>query len=430
MRDIESFIDDISEKFGYTEILKDDLKRIVPIMLSGKDETKSKMLLDALSETKIFVLPDDAQMEDLEKCKDEIFGKDNKDVTFKETDMGEYSKDSLPDGAYVSEPVFDDNMNIVGRNRMLYVKELSKYSALNQVYGSNINLSHLIHELGHAWAAQTDEYVQNADGSIAQNIGPCSITARVDRETRTVTGDAVDGLFIEETLNTIQEEKVILELTGAKSIAELAAKGYVRSAYQGMQTEIMKTYVDKFGEAVFEEYRYSKDLSVLAGLEQALRNTKAWEILGTQEYIGRKKTQIAQIENLKKCTGEPATEAIAKIGGLFEKYSDVYFPANDQFTPIQKLNNVLEQLYDFNSVKYNFAIMDNDDNLEIYKTVVSAIVSEANALRVQAQDIVMPESKDFMGNLKAKLQPQKEADEYYASVDKKETIEKTIDREK
>jgi len=176
MKDIEVFIDSVSEKFGYSEILKNDLKRIIPKMLAGKDEKKRQMLFDTLSKVKIFVLPEGASLEDLEKCKSEVFGKDNVGITFEETDMGEYSKHELPAGAYVSEPVFDDEMNIIGRNRMLYVQELSRYSGLNQVYGSNINLSHLIHELGHAWAAETDEYIQNPDGSFVQNVGTCAIT--------------------------------------------------------------------------------------------------------------------------------------------------------------------------------------------------------------------------------------------------------------
>jgi len=420
MKDIEVFIDSVSEKFGYSEILKNDLKRIIPKMLAGKDEKKRQMLFDTLSKVKIFVLPEGASLEDLEKCKSEVFGKDNVGITFEETDMGEYSKHELPAGAYVSEPVFDDEMNIIGRNRMLYVQELSRYSGLNQVYGSNINLSHLIHELGHAWAAETDEYIQNPDGSFVQNVGTCAITSRVDKGTQKVISESVDGLFVEETLNTIQEEKVLLELTGAQSISELAEKGYVRSAYQGMQTDIMKSYVEEFGEDVFEEYRYSKDASALADVEQALKDTEAWQILGTQEYLDKKRAKLAEVENLQTSYGERALSSITKIIGLFDKYDDVYFSSNSKFTPIQKLNNVLEQLYDFNSVRYNFNIMDNNNNLEIYKGVVSAIVSEANALRIQAKDVIVRDSNNFMARLKSEVQPPDSQDSYYSTVSKNE----------
>lgn len=409
MGEIEVFLDDVANKFGYSKTLTDDLKRIVPLMLKGKDETKKQMMLDTLSQVKIFVLPEDASLDDLEQCKAEVFDGDNQGVTFEEADMGEYSKKDFPAGAYVSEPVFDDDMNIIGRNRMLYVKELSKYSSLQQVYGSNINLSHLIHELGHAWAAQTNEYIENENGTFVQNVGACSISSRVDKDKKIVTGETTDGLFIEETLNTIQEEKVLLELTEANSISELTSKGYVRSSYQGMQTDIMKSYVEKFGTEVFEEYRYSKDGKVLSRVEQLLSATEAWEILRTAEYTKKKKAKITEVENLAV-----SAESISRIKSLFEEYHDVYFPDNSSFTPMQKLNNVLEQLYNFNSVKYNFNIMGNDDNLEIYKGVVSSIVSEANALRFQAKDIDEPDSKDFINTLKTELQPPQKVAEYYA----------------
>jgi len=408
MENIDVFIDSVSDKFGYSETLRNDLKRIVPIMLSGKSESKKQMLFDALSEVRIFVLPDGATVADLENCKSEVFGQDNNGVEFVEADMGEYSQNDFPAGAYISEPVFDEEMNIVGRNRMLYVQELSKYSALNQVYGSNINLSHLIHELGHAWAAQTDEYIQNPDGSFVQNVGVCSITSRVDKDSRKVVTEKTEGLFVEETLNTIQEEDALLQLTNAKSVSELAEKGYVRSSYQGMQTDIMKSYVEKFGEDIFEEYRYSKDASALSSVEEALVDTEAWQILGTDEYTSKKKTKLSEVEQL-----QASPEAIARIKRLFEKYPEVYFPSNANFTPIQKLNNVLEQLYNFNSVKYNFNIMGNDNNLEIYKGVVSAMVSEANALRIQAKDIVVPQNNDLISQLQTKVQPPRKANKYY-----------------
>lgn len=418
MKEIEVFLDDVANKFGYSVTLTNDLKRIVPLMLKDKDETKKQMMLDTLAQVKIFVLPEDASLDELEQCKVEVFGKDNHGVTFEEMDMGEYSKNDFPAGAYVSEPVFDDDMNIVGRNRMLYVKELSKYSSLQQVYGSNINLSHLIHELGHAWAAQTDEYIQNADGTFVQNVGACAITSRVDSQRKVVTSEATDGLFVEETLNTIQEEKVLLELTGANSISELASKGYVRSSYQGMQTDIMKSYVEKFGLEPFEEYRYSKDSTVLAQVERALSETEAWKILGTTEYTEKKKEKIADVEKLAV-----SPESINRIKSLFDEYHGVYFPNNSSFTPMQKLNNVLEQLYNFNSVKYNFNIMGNDNNLEIYKSVVSSIVAEANALRLQAKDIERQESKDFMSALREEVYPPKEIDKHYTKDEEKQVEE-------
>lgn len=93
-----------------------------------------------------------------------MFGNDNQGITFIDADQGEYNKSKLSAGAYISEPIFNEEMKIIGRNRMIYVGELSKWDSLREIYDSDINLSHLIHELGYAWAAEKDEYLQKEDG--------------------------------------------------------------------------------------------------------------------------------------------------------------------------------------------------------------------------------------------------------------------------
>lgn len=413
MRDVSVFVDEISAKFGYSETLTNDLKRIIPIMLEGKDDEKGKMLFDMLSETKIFVLPYDAGIEDLEECKKEIFGNDNDGVTFIDADQGEYGKLELSGGAYISEPVFDEDMNIIRRNRMLFVKELAKGDSLREMYGSNINLSHLIHELGHAWAAEKDEYIQNEDGSFVQNVGAASITHSIDKRTKEVKGLETEGLFIEESLDTIQEEQTLFKLIGAKSIDELKEKGYVSSSYQGMLKSIMESYVDKFGIEVFEEYRFSKDQAVLADIELALAETDAWTTLGTDEYTQAKRKSISSVDGL-----DVPEESKSKIKQFFEHYDAVYFADNTKFTPIQKLNNVLEQLYDFSSVKYNFNILGNENNLAIYKRVVSAMVAEGNALRNEARDVEKTaiQKQDMMSHLRKEIQGDESVASYYMST--------------
>ena len=414
MKDINLFVDELTSKFGYSEILSNDLKRIIPVMLEGKDEVKRQMLFDMLSETKIFVLQNMATVEDLEVCKKEVFGKDNKGITFIDADNGEYGKRELADGSYISEPIFDDDMNIVGRNRMLFVKELAKWDALREVYGTDINLSHLIHELGHAWVAEKDEYLQNEDGSFTQNVGAGTIVHSVDKGTKEIKGVKSEGIFIEETLNTFMEEQYILKLTGAKDMKELKTKGYIDSSYQGLMKSIMESYIEKFGIEAFEEYRFIKDKNVMENIEIALKETSAWSTLRTEEYAQAKRKNISTIDSL-----EISDEAKAKIKQFFYHYDNVYFPDNTKFTAMQKLDNVLEQIYNFGAVKYNFNVLNNDNNLEIYKKVVSAMVAEANALRNEARVVEKKDREvrqDMMSHLQNAVQDDKSVGEYYKST--------------
>lgn len=411
MKDINSFIDEISAKFGYPEMLTNDLKRIVPLMIDGKSDDKRQMLFDTLSETKIFVLPFWAKPEELAACKEEIFGSDNKGIKFIAADQGEYGKEYLTDGAYISEPVFDSDMNIIGRNRMIFIKELGTYNKLRDVYGSGINLSHLIHELGHAWVAQKDEFVQNEQGGFVQNVGAASITHSIDKDKKEVKGLETTGLFIEETLNTIQEEEIILKLTATKDMEELRKKGYCGSAYQGLQTRLMEGYVEKFGKEVFDIYRFSKDKQVLSEVEATLANTEAWQILGTEEHIQSKRASIMDAINGAGLSDSSKSSVLS----MFNKYEDVFFSTNAGMTPIEKLDNVLTQLYNFKSVQLSFIILGNEANGEKYKQILTAIVSEANALRKEAKDIGVKKAEDLsmMEQLTGGIKDDKEVVGYY-----------------
>lgn len=426
-RDINQIIDSVSQKFGYSEELNKTLKRIVPYMVKGKSEEVKDMLFDTLNRVKIFVLPNNATKEDVDRCQAEVFGDTNKDVKFVEQDRGEYGK-GVAAGAYVNEPVFSDEMNITGRQGFIYITELSKYDKLAEVYGTNINVSHLIHELGHAMASEKEEFVQDENGNYVNNVGACKITCKVDKENKTVISDGYDGLFIEETLNTIEEENVLCDMLGIESINELKAKGYVPSSYQGMMTDIMKSYVEKFGKERFDDFRFLKDREALKDIDKAIMDTEGWSFIQTDEYEKKKRAKFAKVNELETTEG-----AKRSINNLFSEYDDVYFPDNSKFTPMQKLENVFAQVYNFGSVKYNFDIM-KPQNLEIYKEVVRSMINEGYVLKNQAKEIPkreeqVKEESGFLSELKQSVKSDEEVvkEENKVSDNKsRDTIEKEI----
>lgn len=403
-RDINELIDNVSEKYGYDEELNRMLKKVVPVMIDGKSEEIANMLFATLERVKIFVLPYNATKEDIDRCQKEVFMNNNQDITFDEETGSEYGK-GIAAGAYVNEPVFDDDMNITDKQSFLYVTRLSKYDKLTEVYGTDINLSHLVHELGHAWASEKEEFVQQEDGTYINNVGACAITARVDKENKSVISDKYEGLFIEETLNTIEEENTLCKLLGIESISELKAKGYVPSSYQGMMTDIMRSYVEKFGKERFDSFRFLKDREALIEIEESIEATEGWEVIQTEEYEKNKRAKFAKVNELNTTEG-----AKRIINGIFEKYDNVYFPDNSKFTPMQKLENVYEQLYNFGAAKYNFDIM-NSENLEIYKAIVLSMVNEGYVLKNQAKELPKEKDKEennFMTELKGNVKTDNE----------------------
>jgi len=423
-KDINKIIDNVSEKFSYDEELNSILKRIVPVMIEGKSEEISNMLFDTLNRVKIFVLENNATKEDIDRCQEEVFGGTNRDVKFESETGSEYGK-GIAAGAYVNEPIFDDDMNIVGKQSFLYVTKLSKYDKLAEVYGTDINLSHLIHELGHAWASEKEEFVQDENGNYVNNIGACSITATVDKKNKAVLSDNYEGLFLEETLNTIEEENTLCKLLGIENINELKAKGYVPSNYQGLMTDITKSYIEKFGKERFNDFRFLKDKDALRGIEEAIENTEGWKIIQTEEYEKGKRAKFAKVNELNTTDG-----AKRMINDIFGQYDHVYFPDNSQFTPMQKLENVFQQLFNFSVAKYSFDIM-KAENLEIYKEVVRAMINEGYVLKNQAKELPKEKNKEensFMAELKENVKTDEEISSENNQIIKKEIQieEKTI----
>lgn len=430
---INEVVEKVSQKYGYDEELKDTLKRIIPSMIKGKSEEAVQTLYDTLDRVKIFVLDEKPTEEDLKRCEEEIIGKANKHVKFLEKDLGEYGQGVAP-GAYVTEPIFDDDMNIVDRKGFLYVSKLSKYSSLVDVYGTQINLSHLVHELGHAWSSQKDEFIQNEDGSYVNNVGACTFKYKVDREKGEVESTQYDGLLLEEALNTIEEEDILCDILNIDDIKELSSKGYVPSNYQGNITSMMRDYISKFGKEDFDKFRYLKDREALESIEYSLESTQAWEKMQTAEFEESKREKFARINEL-----DVSDRAKDIINGIVQKYEDVYFPDNEKFTPMQKLENIFTQLYNFKGAMYNFSVVGNEHNLEIYKEIMTAILVEGYVPKNQADLEKVKEAKEkktgFMQDLEQEVYSDKEVaqntEERETNLQpQKEEKDKTVDENK
>lgn len=156
--------------------------------------------------------------------------------------------------------------------KILYVYHVcKKNSQLREIYGTDINLSYLIHELGHAIAARKDEFVQNEDGSITNNIGAIEISSIVDKDKKEVKDVDYSGIFMEETLNTIEEERVLCDVLNIENVKELYSKGYVPSNYQGLIVDIMKSYIEKFGAENFDIFRILKDREAFKNYRKSFR---------------------------------------------------------------------------------------------------------------------------------------------------------------
>lgn len=377
--DFNKRIDEISKKYKYDNELTEALKRCIPAMVKGKSNSEIELLLETLERVEILDLKEQPTAQQLNEIEREKINEKNEHVKFVTGNKGEYGKKDAP-GAYQSIAIFDENMDIVDRVGYIYLTRLSEYTKETKKYQTTINLSHLVHELGHAWSAQKDEYVQEENGDFTCNVGATTINYRVDRENCTVTETNVKGLFMEEALNSLEEEKALCEILGINNVDEIP--GYVPSQYQGLMKSVMERFVEKIGELPFSKLRILKDKKDLEQYQSILEESENTKYLKSKEWNERKRKTFDKVEELEQVPEERKES----IQNFFKKYENVYFSTEHEKTFFEKLDNVLEQLYDFNSIKYEFNIISSEKNREIFSDIQLEILREAYAPLNQVQN--------------------------------------------
>ena len=118
--EFDNIIAEIKEKFNYSDDLSNILRKILPAMLDDKDisEEERHLFYKMLRHTPIEVIEEGSGITSQDLRKKHIKAENLK---IEGMDGGEYSKQEAA-GAVVSEPIINENKQIVGIEQFLYVK--------------------------------------------------------------------------------------------------------------------------------------------------------------------------------------------------------------------------------------------------------------------------------------------------------------------
>ena len=365
----DEFIDDIAEKYGYDEELVSALKRCLPVMAAGKDQESIQLLKDTLERVEIVVFEDLPTREQLDELMNKKINGRNDHVTFIDKDRGEYNK-SVSSSAYMNNPILDEDMNVVDRVWVIYTTKLKEYDKCHEAYGSMINLSHLIHEIGHAWAAQKDEFIQKEDGTIINRVGVTEIISDVDKENNTIEEKEIRGLYIEEATNTLEEEKALCKLLKVSSIEEIP--GYLHSPYQWKLVDLMYILNNSLDLNMLEQLRLHDDKSVMKDLNELFKKTKHFENIKTKEYRESKEKIFKSYRDDEKMSDN----AKSTLDSFFEKYHDLFFGRHDNSDFMEYFDGLLESFYNLREYKYSFYDEKNQYISPSYTDILKDMQSE------------------------------------------------------
>lgn len=384
LKECKDLIEEVCVKFGYDsqdtegkDSLKTVLLKIIPAMLKDSKKEDRILFYQMLSHTPI-VVTENLTQENYDELLEYYIGKNiNQHIIEEDVDLGEYGK-VLGAGAYVSEPILDKDMNLQGKKSYIYIQKVT--GKAKDFFCTDINVSHLIHELGHAWHAEKEQFVMQDDGTLKERVGTSefiySFSSTADNKfVRKCI--KTTGLMIEESMNTIAEETAMANYMGI-SLEEMRKQyrtALVPSNYQGYMADFMGYMLEKLGKDDFENYRLYGETESKSKINALMEKTDYWinrevDILPSSDSprsYDKKRAVLDRIDSIS-------------VHEFFKEYEAIYFPDLSEMTPIEKIDNVLAQKYNMNMIRYNMGI----DN---YKAFLERLGYEGYSLINQAADL-------------------------------------------
>ena len=382
-QEINKVVNEVCEKFQYdstdkegNDSLKTVLLKICAVMLKDSNEEDRNLFYEMLRHTPI-VITEGLTPEGYKRLEEKYIGNVNPHIVEEKSNVGEYGK-NVGAGAYVSEPILDENLQLKGKKSFLYIQKVNNRE--QQFFGTDINVSHLIHELGHAWHAEKDQYTMLPNNTLKNRTGTAEFIYSFSKNpdgTYTMHTDKVSGLMLEEGMNTLCEEQAMADYMNI-SLEEMKDKYrtvLIPSSYQGYIANFVSYMLQQLNSKDFEQWRMYGDSESKGRIESLMSRTKYWEnreqdILPTSDSprnYNNKRQIIARMQ------GDSVQE-------FFKHYENIYFPDISQMSPLDKIENVLEQFYNMSLIKYSI-------DLEDYKAFLNSLGYEGYSLINQSSDI-------------------------------------------
>ena len=382
-QEINKVVNEVCEKFQYdstdregNDSLRTVLIKICTVMLKDSNEEDRNLFYEMLRHTPI-VVTENLTPEGYKRLEEKYIGNVNPHIVEEKSNVGEYGK-NVGAGAYVSEPILDENLQLKGKKSFLYIQKVNNRE--QQFFGTDINVSHLIHELGHAWHAEKDQYTMLPNNTLKNRTGTAEFIYSFSKNpdgTYTMHTDKVSGLMLEEGMNTLCEEQAMADYMNI-SLEEMKDKYrtvLIPSSYQGYIANFVSYMLQQLNSKDFEQWRMYGDSESKGRIESLMSRTKYWEnreqdILPTSDSprnYNNKRQIIARMQG-------------DRVQEFFKHYENIYFPDISQMSPLDKIENVLEQFYNMSLIKYSI-------DLEDYKAFLNSLGYEGYSLINQSSDI-------------------------------------------
>ncbi len=420
-------VEEICKKFHYetedkpgNDSLRTVLLKLVPAMLAESSKKDRELFYQMLRNRPIVIFEYSTQ-EELNQLKESYMGKVNPFVLKEKEKVGEYAK-ALPEGAYVSEPIVDENLDLKGKKAFIYIRK-STLQREQEFWGTDINVTHLIHELGHAWNGEKDEFSMPQSGKITRRVGTAIYQYSYEKNENgeiILSCDSVSGLLLEEGMNTLAEEEAAAKYKGISHDEMKKAYRneliYSKTNYQASIGIMIEDLMEKISKSDLKCWRLWGDLDKKEKIETLMEKTDFWknrdkDILPDSQNprnYENKRNLLSQIGAQLEVDKESQT----KFYDFFEEYESTYFPDIKKMTPFQKIENVLEQRFNMIDIYYSMGLIAdkfpkliNQICLEFYPLINQTELLMANQkIETVLEDVKLSDIKSITQETKQGMQ--------------------------
>lgn len=129
IKETKEIVEEICEQYGYesedkegNDSLKTVLLKLIPLMLEGRKTEDRQLFYQMLRHTPIIVT-ENLTKEGYDALVEQYIGNVNPHIVEEKSNLTLYDE-LMGDGAYVSEPIIDENLKLQGKKSFLYVQKV------------------------------------------------------------------------------------------------------------------------------------------------------------------------------------------------------------------------------------------------------------------------------------------------------------------
>jgi hypothetical protein len=284
--EFSEFVEKLSQKYSYNDELRKVLPGVLETFVKYHGEENRNDIFKMMEGCPIFL-------------EDRFLNEDKSDIYLKTQLNGRNShiidKDSDARGvygenirgtptAYYSTPVFDSNGKIVDKTSFMVIDTINtEYDKrYEEIFHTNINIPHLFHEMGHAYAATKEEFLQKGNQyfhrvGLARELYEISPTEEGRYE---IEMKKSNGLILEEAVNSFDEEALTCNYLNCSK--EQLAQMYednimIPSNYDSLVKTTGEILYNQVGKNEVGDLRINNNLDHIKKFNNTVKSSPSWE---------------------------------------------------------------------------------------------------------------------------------------------------------